>query len=316
MVLPFLPRDVLGSTSRLCQISFAVGAVTFLLSLLAGFAGEILAYRRAPYLGELSQANELLKQGKLEASIDQYQLYVRIRPYEARAFLGLGTAIGNTGDQTGQIKALKEAIRLDPNLGEAHYQLARAYFAAGQYDEAEPHANAARNSGQPQFYWLLVARNASTLNDSGIHSAMQGRPAKAIEDFDRSVAIYRTLVQEAGQHEKARQFTEGLVMKFTEGLVMSLRNLAWLYATAPDANCRDGTKAVRHAKLACELTNGNHFHHLDTLAAGYAEMGEFDMAVQIQIKALQQAPQGQGNPLRFRLGLYQAKKPYRELGPN
>ena len=58
-----------------------------------------------------------------------------------------------------------------------------------------------------------------------------------------------------------------------------LDELAWLLATYPDSNSRDGAEAVRLAERACALTERRVPALLATLAAAYAEAGDFPRAV-------------------------------------
>jgi Flp pilus assembly protein TadD len=58
-----------------------------------------------------------------------------------------------------------------------------------------------------------------------------------------------------------------------------LNNLAWLLATCPEAQTRDGVQAVRYAERACELTHYGATPLIGTLAAAYAEAGRFDDAI-------------------------------------
>ena len=51
---------------------------------------------------------------------------------------------------------------------------------------------------------------------------------------------------------------------------------------------------------------------LDTLAAAYAEAGEFGKAVEWQQKAVAMAPENVKPDFRARLELYEAGKPYRQ----
>jgi hypothetical protein len=62
--------------------------------------------------------------------------------------------------------------------------------------------------------------------------------------------------------------------------------LAWLLATCPDDNIRDGKRAVASATMANEFTKGTNASVLTVLAAAYAEAGKFDLAVKTQEKAL------------------------------
>jgi tetratricopeptide (TPR) repeat protein len=91
-------------------------------------------------------------------------------------------------------------------------------------------------------------------------------------------------------------------------------NLARLLATAPYDALRDGKKAVQYATKAAELTNWQDAKVLDTLAAAYAEAGNFDDAIKWENKALTfpEFAKNFGAVGGQRLQLYADKKPYRE----
>lgn len=58
-----------------------------------------------------------------------------------------------------------------------------------------------------------------------------------------------------------------------------LAGLAWVMATTSNPQYRDGAKAVRLAKLANQITSYKQPEILDTLAAAYAEAGNFSEAI-------------------------------------
>ncbi len=93
----------------------------------------------------------------------------------------------------------------------------------------------------------------------------------------------------------------------------ALNSRAWNLATSADASGHDGKKAVELAYRACIATDFQDAARLDTLAASYAEAGDFDEAIRWEAKAIER----QQNPAdkaqyRGRLGLYRAKKPYHQ----
>src|SRR5207245_34966 len=86
--------------------------------------------------------------------------------------------------------------------------------------------------------------------------------------------------------------------------------LAWLLAMCPTEELRNGKRAVVLATKACELTEWQSGWQLNTLAAAYAEVGQFDEACRYQAKAFEDpAYQGSdGDEFRQRLELYKQKK--------
>ena len=96
-------------------------------------------------------------------------------------------------------------------------------------------------------------------------------------------------------------------------LAEAYNGLAWLLATCPDGNNRDGRKAIDNATRACELSQWKNSSLLDTLAAAYAEVGEFEKAVKWQSEAIElAATDNDKHAMQSRLKLYRAGKPYRE----
>lgn len=89
---------------------------------------------------------------------------------------------------------------------------------------------------------------------------------------------------------------------------------AWILATSPDQRIRDGIEAVASATRACELTSWKNSSVLDTLAAAYAEKGNFDEAIKFLDKALAMVHANDPNRKGMveRSELYRDSKPYRD----
>jgi len=90
--------------------------------------------------------------------------------------------------------------------------------------------------------------------------------------------------------------------------------LAWLEATCPDSSVRDGKEAISLATKACELTRWQQPNWIDTLAAAYAESGDFQLAIEFQERALHasNSPEPRQKAMRERLAFYKQSQPYRE----
>jgi tetratricopeptide (TPR) repeat protein len=118
-------------------------------------------------------------------------------------------------------------------------------------------------------------------------------------------------LEKQGRYEEAVQhYREAL--RIQPNYAPALNNLAWVLATAADDALRDGAQAVELAGRAARMTGHESPNLLDTLAAAHAELGQFDLAVQWQQKAVEIAPQKKKDALRRRLELYNSGKPFRE----
>lgn len=95
-----------------------------------------------------------------------------------------------------------------------------------------------------------------------------------------------------------------------------LNDTASFLATSSEAALRNGKEAILLAEHAVQLTSARDPALLGTLAAAYAEVGEFDQAIELDQRAMDLAIQ-QGNTrlattLDDRMGLFKAKMPIRQ----
>ena len=121
----------------------------------------------------------------------------------------------------------------------------------------------------------------------------EGRYEEASRDIDRAVALRpghlgdlhnRAVVRMAlERYDLAIEDYETVLAKEPDS-AGTWNNLAWLLATARDRRVRDGARAVTCAEEA--LRSGRQPAWLDTLAAAWAECGDFEQAVEAEEEAL------------------------------
>ncbi|HZZ73146.1 MAG TPA: tetratricopeptide repeat protein [Pirellulales bacterium] len=173
-----------------------------------------------------------------------------------------------------------EAIRLDDRNPLFYGNCANAWLEKGNLDQALANLDQAIP---------LDPKNAMLHLNRGTALLEKGEPAKASEDFQQAV-------------------------QFDPNVAESRNNLAWLRATAEDDKLRDGAAAVRHATRACELSDWKNGGFLDTLAAAYAEAGDFDKAIETEQKALAVLPSAEKADSEAHLERFRAKQPLRDSG--
>jgi tetratricopeptide (TPR) repeat protein len=149
------------------------------------------------------------------------------------------------------------------------------------------------------------------------------RPSKAIEIFtkiltddennqDARRARADTLLS-VGKHSEAIDDYEILIKQAPEDDGI-LNNFAWVLATSPEDELRDGQRALKMATKANELTESKKAHILSTLASAYAEIGDFESARQWAQKAVDLGADDDetDEQLKNELESFKQNKPWRE----
>jgi tetratricopeptide (TPR) repeat protein len=184
-------------------------------------------------------------------------------------------------------RALEECDQAMQLLPEGHRAQADAHACrAGALAALDDHAGAVAAYSEAL---RRVPDNAVYYLNRGVSNFRQGNYDFAVEDY-------------------------GMALKLAPRSPMALNNLAWLWATCPDPNFRDGSRALEYARRACTLGGKEMPILLSTLAAAYAEVGDYGKAIACLEKARENPryDREHGVQARYRIQLYQAGKPYRE----
>ena len=188
--------------------------------------------------------------------------------------------------QKGDVAAAKRnvdtVIQRDPTFWPAFYVRAQIYSRQGKYDLALKDCNEALRQDRSVVEAALLRANIN---------ARLGKYAEAIKEYNYLVSLH------------PRNVT----------LARVLSDRAWLRATCPNALFRNGQQAVKDAKAACSIMIWKDEQMIDTLAAAYAETGDFNSAVQYASQALAVKGISADNTRLFQqhLALFQQYKPIR-----
>jgi len=241
---------------------------------------EVLKIDPHNVMALLMRARTYLAEDKTAEAKTDVERILESRPRSAQAVLLRSLILAKEENYAAAIVDLKRIARADPENLDLKMQLAVFYSADKRPSKAIELYTEILGADEKRFEALRGRADARLAI---------GKQAEAITDYEAA-------------------------LKLDEDDTGVLNNFAWVLATSPDDKLRDGNRALELAKKACELTEYKKPHILSTLAAAYAESGDFDSAVQWSTKALEL---GEGEEmkeeLQKELDTFKAKKPMREL---
>jgi len=173
-----------------------------------------------------------------------------VTPDSDVAHVGLGGILFTRGQINESVDHYESALRLRDGNVAAHFGLGRALAAKQKTDAAIFHFQKAL-SIQPDYI--------AASNDLGVALASKGEVKEAIDAWRQTLS-------------------------FDPDNADANNNVAWVRATASDADLRDGKEALELAQRAVRF-GGENSVVLRTLAAAQAENGQFEAAIRTCTRA-------------------------------
>jgi tetratricopeptide (TPR) repeat protein len=229
------------------------------------------------------RAEAYMNSGKLNEALADADAVLEKQPLVAAHRLR-GEILAQLNRLDDAIAEMEQLTKAVPNQPELKIQLALYYLINKQPNEA---------ISEYDDILLLDSENFLALRNRADAYLNVGKHKEAIADFEAA-------------------------LKIEPEDTSILNNLAWVLATSPEAELRDGKRAVDLATKACELTEYKAPHILSTLAAAFAESGNFDTAVEWSQKAVDlndpktDPNEDQEAQLAKELESYRKKEPWRE----
>ena len=245
---------------------------------------EVLKLQPGVLLTLLNRSDAYMANGQLEEALADIDVVMKKQPLGTAHPLGvaghrLRAEILNKMDRLDEaIDEMEQVSTAMPDQPELKMQLALYYLI----DKQPRKAIAAYSDVLDQ-----ESNNFTALQSRGDVYLNIGKHAEAIADFSRALAL--------------RPDDTTL-----------LNNLAWVLATSPEDGLRDGKRAVALATKACEMTDYKTPHILSTLAAAFAEDGNFETAIKWSQQAVDLNDPEHGEQLVKELDSYREGHPWRE----
>ena len=305
-------------TNKWQPLEFIIGTVLVVWAL-----NSLVTFCIVPSVSQHLYAVKVLgQQGKIEQAATEAARAVEADPSNAVAHSYRALSLSALGDDAEAVKEGERGVELAPNDSTAHLNLAIAVKRT-DIERAIAECRRAIDLGPENFSayemlmmcllesreykqaaklgpeWLAISPFEVTPHSSLATAAAQtGDLAVAARQLGYAMML-RPNVEES--HAQLHQIVLSMA-KAPDGLQQlralaanapnsprMLDELAWLLATFPDSNARDGNEAVRVAERACNLTDRRVPAFLATLAAAYAEAGDFSRAVASADEAITKA---------------------------
>ncbi|MBR6386712.1 MAG: tetratricopeptide repeat protein [Thermoguttaceae bacterium] len=274
--------------------------------------------------GAESNVALMVEKGQFLASIDDYDaalaLYTDLlAKYDGPGLYFLSGALYAQQKNFRQALAdANQALRRDANLLPALRLKGVIYLEMERYDDAVRTFTQLRDKSKDDAGKLEAKTQiAYALSKQGKYKTASELLKKELEKQPDSVELLRSLADMEllfGHWGEADRLYKRLLELDPKDSGV-LNNYSWLLATCPEDQYRDAARALEYGKQAAEATLYAAPHILSTLAAAYAEGGDFESARSWSQKAVELGEKENHeslDSLKKELESYKENKPWRE----
>lgn len=216
---------------------------------------------------------------------------IRLDPDFVRAYACRGLIHQEQGNHSAAIDDFSEAIRLDPSCTAALTNRGNSFRAIGEQGRAIADFD--------QVVKIMKGDAPVAILNRGIARKNAGDIALAIADYTEVIrldpgrndtsptTVSKAYFNRGIAYQTSHDFKRAIVdyedaIRVDPANTLALNNIAWVLATCPEPELRDGPRAVEIATCACEQTQWKQGGLVDTLAAAHAEVGNFAEASRLE----------------------------------
>jgi protein O-mannosyl-transferase len=252
-------------------------------------------------------------QGKPGEALEPYLATVRLRPWAESSRLRLAAVLNSLGRPDEALAQYAEVLRINPEQAPAHYNMGMILAAQNKVNDAPAHFREAIRL-RPDYSDALISLGMLLAAQGKYADAQQSfRRAVALSPADPALhlELAKALMLEGNANEAAPEFAEALRLApelpdklLREGRLLcsqgqlnaawvrfntvnwlkpnspgALSGLAWILATHPSDQVRNGARALQFAQQAMGLGGEKDAASWAALDAAYAANGRFVDAI-------------------------------------
>jgi tetratricopeptide (TPR) repeat protein len=247
----------------------------------------------------LIQGRKAFDAGRFSEAADEFRKAIAANPNGIPARVNLGAALAQMKDVAGAVEQYQQALKIDPSNATAHYNLGFLLAKQNQHEQAIIH-----------FQAVLALNPADTESRFGLAQEFEKS-----ERVDEALTEYSRVVQSEPVNEDAmlglvklmfgkKQYKQaidtlekGHTLFPEKGRTAIM--LAYLLASSPQYDLRDGARALELSRLVYKATDL--VNHGAIVAMALAELGRCAEAAELQRRLIAAADRDQRTDMAGRL---------------
>ena len=218
--------------------------------------------------------------GYHELAIEDFDEAIRLGLTSPSLFINRAGTLLKLNEDRRAMEQIDQAIQIAPENPLAYNTRCQIWASMGNLRRALADATRAIRI-DPNY--------AEAFNNRGVTKVKQQNFASALKDYSEAIHLFPEYVEAIANrgyaHKQLGDYRAALddyrqAVTLAPRQPQAFNDAAWLIATCPEKSFRDGQRAVEYARHACELTEFRNGDYIDTLAAAFAEAGQFSEAVE------------------------------------
>jgi len=264
----------------------------------------------------LIQGRKAFDAGRFSEAADEFREAVAANPNSIPARVNLGAALAQMEDGAGAVEQYQQALKIDPANATAHYNLGFLLAKQNHHEQAIIHFQAVLalnpTDAESRFGLAQELEKSSRVDEASTEYSrvVQSDPTNE----DATLGLVKLMLGKQQYKQAIDTLEKGHTLSPEKGRTAIM--LAYLLASSPQYDLRDGARALELSRLVYKATDL--VNHGAIVAMALAELGRCAEAAELQRRLIAAADRDQradmAEKLKAALRRYESANPCRPLG--